>query len=223
MNDAMNEALDPLAVARQPTQQRAKDRFEAILKEAEAILVESGLSGFSIPVLAERLGYTRGSVYAYFPTHYAILNELAARYLVELEAVFYARAGDLADMDWRQAVEAVVDYAVGFHNANPAARLLILGGAVTDDSYRAQELTIKRLGDLGRAVWKQKGLRLPDGPPDLSTLAADIGTACFRRSFFEHGKITRPYRDAAVAAMTGFLAQYVVPAVKGVRSRRSTP
>ena len=63
----MSDELDTLATAKRPTQKRARERFERVLDAAEELLVESGLSGFSIPVLAERLGYTRGSVYAYFP------------------------------------------------------------------------------------------------------------------------------------------------------------
>lgn len=204
----MDDALDPLAIARQPTQQRAKDRFERILQEAEKLLIEAGLSGFSIPAIAERLGYTRGSVYAYFPTPYAILNELIKRYLVDLEAVFYSRAEELRELGWREGIARVVEHAVKFHNANPAARLLILGGAVTDDSYRAQERTNKHLGDLGRKVWSP-ARALPKGPPDVTTLCADIGTAVFRRSFFEHGEITPAYRDAAITAMIGFLAPYL--------------
>ncbi len=209
----MDDALDPQAVARQPTQQRAKERFNSILQEAEVLLIEKGLSGFSIPDLAERLGYTRGSVYAYFPTPYAILNELVKRYLVDLEALFYARAAELRELDWREGIARVVELAVRFHNANPAARLLILGGAVTDDSYRAQELTNKHLGELGRKVWSPSRI-LPKGPPDVTTLCVDIGTAVFRRSFFEHGEITPAYRDAATAAMTGFLAPYVESGLK---------
>jgi AcrR family transcriptional regulator len=146
----MNDALDPLAVAKQPTQQRAKERFDRILAEAEALLNENGLSGFSIPAIAERLGYTRGSIYAYFPTPYAVLNELVKRYLAQLEAEFFSRAEELRALGWREGIAAVVDVAVAFHNSHPAARLLILGGAVTDDSYRAQELTNKRLGQLCR-------------------------------------------------------------------------
>jgi AcrR family transcriptional regulator len=213
----MNDALDPQATPKQPTQQRAKDRFERILAAAEKLLIAEGLAGFSIPALAEQLDYTRGSVYAYFPTPYAILNELAARYLKQLEEVFFARADELVGLHWREAVALVVDHAVRFHNSHPAARLLILGGAVTDDSYRAQELTNKRLGDLGRMLWDQN-FDLPKGPPDLFTLAADIGTACFRRSVFEHGSITPAYREAAVAAMTNFLAPYVKAAVAPQRA-----
>lgn len=205
----MNLALDPLAVARQPTQQRARDRFDRILEESEKLLLEVGLSGFSIPVLAERLAYTRGSVYAYFPTHYAILNELVRRYAAQLEGVFLQRGDELLKLSWRESVAAVVEHAVNFHNTHPVAALLILGGAVTDDSYRAQETMIKRLGDFARAIWTHKNIDLPNEQPDVTTLATDIGTACFRRSFFESGKITPAYRDAAVAAMIAFLEPYI--------------
>ncbi|MEQ1440160.1 TetR/AcrR family transcriptional regulator [Fontimonas sp. SYSU GA230001] len=217
----MNDALDPLAIARHPTQQRARERFDRILHEAEALLIERGLAGFSIPSLAERLGYTRGSVYAYFPTPYAILNELVLRYLAELEDRFFARAEQLRALSWSQGIEAVVDIAVSFHNGHPAACLLILGGAVTDEGFRAQEQTNRRLGQLGRQVWS------PDIPlptqPDVTTLVVDIGIACFRRSFFEHGKITPGYRDAAVAAMTGFLRPYVESAAPARGARRRSP
>lgn len=215
----MNDALDPLAIAKQPTQQRAKVRFDRVLAEAEALLIEQGLAGFSIPLLAERLDYTRGSVYAYFPTPYAILNELVARYLGELESKFFARADHLRTLSWSDGVDAVVDIAVAYHNAHPAARLLLLGGAVTDDSFRAQEQTNRRLGELGRQVWSPL-IPLPQNP-DVTTLVVDIGIACFRRSFFEHGKITPAYRDAAVAAMTGFLRPYVESAAHvGTAKRR---
>lgn len=216
--------LDPQAVARQPTQQRARDRFESILREAEALLVAEGLSGFSIPVIADRLGYTRGSVYAYFPTPYALLNELAKRHLVELEAVFTARADELARLSWRESIRLVVDHAVDYHNRHPGARLLILGGAVTDDSYRAQDLTNQRLGELGRKVmFRDFGNALPEGWPDIVTLSADLGTACFRRSVFIHGTITPAYRDAAIAAMTGFLTPYLDALRTQRRARTTTP
>jgi AcrR family transcriptional regulator len=218
----MKQSLDPLAVARQPTQQRARERFDRILEESESLLLEVGLSGFSIPILAERLDYTRGSVYAYFPTHYAILNELVRRYAAQLEAMFLKRGEDLLQLAWRESVGAVVDQAVHFHNSKPVARLLILGGAVTDDSYRAQETMIKRLGDFARAVWKQKGLVLPDRQPDVTTLAVDIATACFRRSYFEHGSITPAYREAAITAMIAFLEPWIELAKAKQRQRAAT-
>lgn len=208
----MSDALDPLAIARQPMQRRALKRFDKILSESEVLLQKEGLGGFSIPALAERLGYTRGSIYAYFPTHYAILNELAARYLAEMEKGFLASAKELARMDLWEVIGAVVDQAVAFYARHPVAGLVILGGAVTDDSFRAQELTIHRLGELGRQLWQQKGFTAPRTPVDVATLAVELGVACMRRSYFEHGKVTKPYRDAAVTAMSAFLSAQVLDA-----------
>lgn len=71
--------------ARAPQQLRGKARFEKILAEAEQVLLAKGISGFSIPELAERLAYTRTSIYHFFPTPYAVLNELTRRYLIKLE------------------------------------------------------------------------------------------------------------------------------------------
>lgn len=213
-NAAAEPQMDPLAVAKVPRQQRARDRFEAVLKEAESVLESEGLAGFSIPVVAERLGMTRGSVYAYFPTPYAVLNELVQRHLSDLESLYVEHAYELEGNTWWNAIEWAMDQAAKFHNDRPAARLLILGGAVSDTSYRSLESLLKRLGGLTRGVWmnhaRGRGARgkLP-ADLDVFTLAIDIGLACFRRSFFEHGEIRPEYKDAAVHAMRSFLQPYL--------------
>lgn len=208
MNALMTAALDPSAIAKEPTQARAKQRFEAVLAEAERMLAADGISKFSIPVLAQRLKMTRGSVYAYFPTHYAILNELAQRYMAELEASYVEHADEIANLRWKDSVRKVVERAVAFHNQQPVACLLILGGAVTDSSFRAQEALIRRLGNLGRAIWEQQSGEKLQSSPDVVTLAVDMAVSCFRRSVLEHGEITPAYADMAVQAMTRFLEPY---------------
>lgn len=206
--------MDPLAVAKVPRQQRARDRFEAVLKEAEKVLESEGLVGFSIPVVAERLGMTRGSVYAYFPTPYAVLNELVQRYLAELESLYVEHAYELEGKTWWNAIEWAMDQAVIYHNQHPAARLLILGGAVSDTSYRSLESLLKRLGGMTQGVWQHYDKNRTPLPTDVDvfTLAIDIGLACFRRSFFEHGEIRTEYKDAGVHAMRCFLLPYLEPA-----------
>jgi AcrR family transcriptional regulator len=200
-----------LAHAKQPTQKRAQERFRRVLDGAEELLGEEGLSGFSIPALAERLGYVRGSIYAYFPTPHALLNELAKRHLRRIMKLF-AKSPELALLPWRKGIETGVGLAADYYNAQPAARLLILGGAVTDYSYRAQEMTIKGIGDFGRAAWATRGIHLPT-QPDVTTLAIDLGMSCFRRSVFEHGEITLIYRETAGRVMNGFLERYLEPAL----------
>ena len=209
----MSAALDRLALARQPRQQRARDRFEQVLDCAQELLREEGLAGFSIPAVADRLGYTRASIYKFFPTPNAVLNELARRSLDALEARLQKLAPAILPQPWPQALRAMTLEAAAFHNANPVARTLILGGPVSDDSFRAQELTIQRLGQLTRALFLTRGLHLPDSKPDAAMLAVDLGTTCFRVSQFLHGRITPEYAEEAVFVMEAYLRRYIkVPA-----------
>jgi AcrR family transcriptional regulator len=204
----MNQALSDDALPRQPLQQRAKDRFERVLEAAEAVLLEAGLAGFSIPVLAQRLSYPRATIYKFFPTPYAILNELLRRHLAQLEQDLALKAASFpAKQSWREVATAVVHFAAEFHNANPVGRLLILGGPVTDESYRTQEINIQHLGSLARQLLANQGIAVPQSP-DVAVLAVDIATTCFRQSVFLHGVITPEYREEAAYAMVAYLSRY---------------
>ena len=204
-----NPVLNPQAVARKPQQQRARARVERVLECAEGVLREEGRAGFSIPVIAERLGYTRASIYKFFPTPNAVLNELARRSLDALEARLTRLAPEILTQPWPDALRAMLLEAASFHNANAVARLLILGGPVSDESYRAQELTIQRLGGLTRALFLTRGLHLPTDKPDAAMLAVDLGTTCFRVSQFLHGRITPEYADEAAVVMEAYLRRYI--------------
>lgn len=204
----MPAALNQRAISRRPQQRRARDRFERVLHAAEKLLLEAGLSGFSIPELANRLGYSRASIYKYFPTPYAIFNELMERYLQKLETHLGQHARRFIQLPWADQTREIVCLASNFHNENPVGRLLILGGPVTDDSYRVREISIQRLGALARQLLSEGGFDLPL-EPDVATLAVDIGTTCFRLSYFKHGTITPIYRDEAALAMTAYLARHV--------------
>lgn len=205
----MNLALKEGVVARQPQRLRTRVRFDQVLDTAEVLICEEGLSGFSIPVLAERLGFTRASIYKFFPTPYAVLNELVQRQLSLLEVCLTRRAAETVDLSWQDALRAVSFEAVIFYNKNLVARLLLLGGPATGDSYRALELLIQRLGGLTRQIMEPRAIFLPKSKPDAATLMVEIGTSCFRVSQFLHGRITPEYRDEAVRAMEAYLSLYV--------------
>lgn len=209
MDAILNTARRHRATARQPQQTRARERCEQVLDAARALLRAQGLAGFSIPVLAERLGYTRASIYKFFPTPNAILNELMQHELSRLEARLARRSTAVLSLPWAEALRAVVHEAAAFYKANPVARILVLGGPVGDEGYRAQEITIQRLGGLTRSLLLVRGIRLPQRAPDAATLAVEIGTACLRLSQFVHGEITPAYREEAVHAMHAYLARYV--------------
>ncbi|MDX1497505.1 MAG: TetR/AcrR family transcriptional regulator, partial [Salinisphaeraceae bacterium] len=121
----MNAVIDDLAVARVPQQDRSRQRFEKVIEEADKLLAETGLTGFSIPTLAERLGFTRRSIYMFFPTPYAVLNELTRRYIDKLQNHIIGIMPDLAGASLEELVVKVVFAAADFHNQNPVGRLLI--------------------------------------------------------------------------------------------------
>jgi AcrR family transcriptional regulator len=216
-----NSTLDERAVARQPRQLRARVRFDQVMDAAESLLSEHGLGGFSIPAVADKLGYTRASIYKFFPTPYAVLNELVTRKLGELEQRLMQLAPQVLPQPWPQAMRAMVLKAAAFYNADLVARILVLGGPVTDDSYRAQELTIQRLGGLARELLLTRGIQIPKARPDAAMLLVEVGTTCFRVSQFLHGRITPEYQEEAVAVMQSYLSRHVaVPAAARARSAR---
>ena len=208
MTDAQKTAPNPAFTARKPQQQRAKDRVQAVLQAAEELLLESGHSGFSIPALAERLEYPRATIYKFFPTPYALFNELAERQLDLLEAHLATYAQNLAEAeDWQELVTRMVHAAADFYRKHPAAQVVLLTGPVSDASFRALEHTIARLGTLTRNLLAARGIDIPQGSPDIAALAVEFGTASFRMSYFLHGRMTKEYTQAAVDVMLTFLAK----------------
>lgn len=203
----MTTPLDDSAVARHPTQARSRKRFAEILQGAERLLADKGLSGFSIPALAQELGLSRRSIYFFFPTPYALLNEVTRRHIGALEAHLAGQLQELAGQNVVHIGVQLVAAAAAFHNSQPVARLLILGGAVTDHSYRIQEQNILHLGELAGRIMRNFGARFPKAPPDVPTMAVELGASCFRHSYYQHGEIIEAYVVEAAYVMALYLQE----------------
>lgn len=206
MRSPLKAPPNPAFSARKPQQQRAKARVEAVLTAAEQLLLSAGHTGFSIPSLADQLDFPRATIYKFFPTPHALLNELAERHVTALEAHLVAYSERLvAAKDWQQMIGRMVEAAVDYYRAHPAAQIVLLAGPISDSSFRALEGSITRLGSLTRNLLGSRGIAVPEGSPDLAALAVEFGTASFRMSYFLHGEITPPYAQAAADVMIAFL------------------
>lgn len=201
----MTNTAEDLTIARQPKQQRSRQRFGEVLSTAELLLREQGISQFSIPQIAERLQCSRNAIYKFFPTPYAVLNELTQRRLQALEASLISESDRNPAASWQDMVKRIVATAVKFYNADSVASMLILGGSSTDESYRLLELTIHHLGSQIRRMMSIYGRTLPAGPPDVATLAVEIGSAAFRLSYMTYQRITPAYEVEAATAMIAYL------------------
>ena len=194
--------------ARKPAQARGRERFETILAAAETLLAERGNDGFSIPELASRLACTRTSIYHFFPTPYAILNELTRRYLQRLENEVGELAIGTTGQPWRVVIDDVATRVAAFYNRHPVAGMLVLGAAASNESHQALQLSIAHLGHHVDALMREEGVLLPRSAPDATALTVELGTACLRLSYHLHGEVTEVYRRECAEAMIRQLARY---------------
>ena len=69
--------LQPSTVRRPaPTTERGADKRETILQAALELFVERGFHGTAVPEVAERAGVGAGTIYRYFASKEALVNEL---------------------------------------------------------------------------------------------------------------------------------------------------
>lgn len=207
ISDASDVARSAPA-ARKPAQARGRERFEAILTEADALLASRGTEAFSIPELASRLGCTRTSIYHFFPTPYAILNELTQRYLQRLEAEVAELAIGTTGQPWRDVIEQVAARVSAFYNRNPVAGMLVLGAVASSESHQALQLSVAHLGYHVDALMRETGVVLPGSEPNATALTVELGTACLRLSYYLHGQVTPSYEHECAQAMIRQLERY---------------
>ena len=208
MNKPVTTPLPSEYTARVPQQARGRERFEGILTASEALLLEKGIDGFSIPELASVLKCTRTSIYHFFPTPFAILNELTSRYLSRLEAEVQAVSVGFENRPWRDVINHVSEVVSRFHNSNPVGAMLILGAVATSESHQALQLTISHLGRYVDNLMRQIGVVLPDDEPNATALTVELGTSCLRLSYYLHGKVTEAYQRECGRAMISYLEQF---------------
>lgn len=201
-------ASDDLEV-RVPQQSRSRKRFELILQEADKLLLEEGLSGFSIPELAKRLGFTRTSIYHFFPTPQAILNEVTRRYLKGLDDEFLAARAAATKVNWREAVLMIAEVVSNYYNAHPVGRMLILGMSASEESYHALAAAMDQIQRQIDVLMPAFGFRASSSNPNVAALTVEIGTACLRLSYHLHGEITKEYQKECARVMISYLENFI--------------
>jgi AcrR family transcriptional regulator len=202
--------------ARSPLQQRGQARVDAVLTAAHGLLADEGLSAFSIPALAKRLGFTRMSIYHFFPTSAAILNELTRRALDGMEQRVVAQAMLHPKRRWDDQIVALVRVAIEYFKENPVAQLVVLGNGLTAEGLKAQSVTVLHLGNVTSRLFEATGYSLPRVPIDTPALLIDLGMTCLRMSVQLHGRITPEFEREA----TDVMIRYLEPHIKEQQSER---
>ena len=158
-----------------PKQARSERTLYRLLDAAEALIVEQGLGGLSIPAVVRRAGSSVGGFYARFRDKNELLRALEERFFLQVQARLDALADERrwAGAPVGRIVAAAVEELV---NVTESRRELIRAFLfratqdvqIRDDAVRFRNRAAERIAAL--LVGKAPGFRHPD-----PILAIDLG------------------------------------------------
>lgn len=97
----------------------SQDRRSAILRSSAELFARKGVAATTVREIADEVGVLSGSLYHYFPSKDAIVNEIITKYLEELLA-HYAEV-TAADLDPRGRMHGLVLASLRMAEAQPHA------------------------------------------------------------------------------------------------------
>lgn len=186
------------ATRRAPMQKRSRERVDAILTQATAMIAEHGSDALRMSELAQRTGISIGSLYQYFPDKTAVVRALAEHTNEDSRACIADGLADVQDMDGLAlAFGALIDTYYAIFLAEPVIRD-IWSAVQADGALRAMEVDESRLNGALLAS-RLKALRPAADPGRIDAtalLVMHLGEATMRLAV----SVERAEGDALVDA-----------------------
>jgi AcrR family transcriptional regulator len=104
---------------KQPSQARAKETTEAILRATARILVRRGYADTTTNHIAEAAGVSVGSLYQYFPNKDAIVASLLERHVEETQGWLRLAAARSLEQPLEQAARTLIEGLIAAHRVDP--------------------------------------------------------------------------------------------------------
>ncbi len=195
---------------KRPTQSRSQATVDAILDAAARILVRDGYGTFTTNRVAALAGVSVGSLYQYFPNKEALLAELKARHVADLERGLEAVLARVGGAPLPEAVDAVIAANVAAHLVDPALHRVLstevphLGASDASDAF--EQRAVARV----RALFESRRDEIVVPDLDLAvylvvrTVEATIHEAVAERPHdLASGAITREVTRLLLGYLTG--------------------
>lgn len=202
-----------LADIRRPTQQRSRDRFEAILDGAERLLEQLDPSDISIHKIAAEVDISAPSIYHFFPEAPLIFAALAERYLSGFEQRM--DEDDFSHVTtWQELQTQQFQTARVFFNTHAPVRKVLLGPALSFD-IRTRDLNSDAVIAAKSVELLQQLFDVPPVPDLLDRWVEMIviSDSLWALSIHRHGTITddmeEQARRARIAYARTFLPEYL--------------
>jgi AcrR family transcriptional regulator len=107
------------AMRNTPKQERSHRKVEHILGIAETLIAEVGFENATTNMIATRAGVSVGTLYQFFKSKEAILEEMATRYLVQANETLVQTFEDTASLPLREAIRAILNLSVKQQEKRP--------------------------------------------------------------------------------------------------------
>jgi AcrR family transcriptional regulator len=135
---------------RAPVQRRSAERLTRILDACADLLDEVGYEALSTRAVALRAGVPIGSVYRFFGNKRAMADALAQRNLEHYTDRVAERLKGAAEVDWRAAMDVVLDEYLAMKRTAPGFSLVDFGNQIPVGDRHAEPNTrvADRLTDL---------------------------------------------------------------------------
>ncbi len=179
-----------LPVARMPSQERSRKRFNALLDATRDLLIERDFSEIGIYDIAKRAKVRPTSAYHFLPTTESAFLALGRRYLAE-QSAYINRPFDRSTIhNWPDLVDLRFHRAVAYLNENPAYRRLFLSGN-SAAIRRLDDENVDRVSSDSFA-WMNEYVEMPYLPSHRQKyiVLISIWDGIFMTSYSRHGSIT---------------------------------
>ncbi|WP_419810077.1 TetR/AcrR family transcriptional regulator [Sphingomonas sp.] len=194
---------------RRPTQQRSRDRFDAILDAAERLLETQDPAEVGIHQIAATLGIAAASIYHFFPEPGLVFRALAERYIQQIEVLDEGEPR-VVSPNWQESQTRSFRRSREYFNGHVAARKVILGSALSYD-IRSRDFESDRvLAERGVERMNQE-FTLPDTPGmvDRFLEVIVISDALWSLSIHRSGLITEEMEEQARRARIGYTRTFL--------------
>ena len=140
------------SIVRLPKQDRSRQTVEAILESAFEILETEGLEGFKVVRLAERSGYSVGTLYQYFDNIDAVMMALVDAEAERQRQTLLANFSDMAAQGVAQRTSDIVQIMLNAFSGRRAAQRAIIEWVLSRPEVRRIEGRNTFLGQILASV-----------------------------------------------------------------------
>lgn len=111
-----------LVPRRRPAQARSRARFERILKEARAVLIEAGFESFTFDEVSRRAEVPIGTLYQFFANKYVLICELDRQDTAANLAEIRSFSEHVPALQWPDFLDEFIDHLARMWREDPSRR-----------------------------------------------------------------------------------------------------